>query len=105
MVPGAGPFFIMDSTKKSAERIGLEMEAQGISPEIKLYDELAPAFMGFATRGSSSEPFAAYDYDKCVKALMRHENDFTEEEAIEFLEYNYINSWIGDGTPIFVKVV
>ncbi len=90
--------------EESISRVSAELEQWG-SPDIKLYDELAPAFMGFATRGSSSEPFAAYDYDKCVKALMRPENDFTEEEAIEFLEYNYINSWIGDGTPIFVKVV
>lgn len=93
----------MKPIEESVKRVALEMERMD-NPNIKLFDELAPAFMGFATRGSSSEPMAAYDYDKCSKVL-QDKHDWSEEDSIEFLEYNYVNAWLGDGTPFFVKVV
>ena len=71
--------------------------------DVKLFDELTPAFIGFATRGNSAEPVACYDYDKSSKVL-QDKDGMTEGEAVEFLEYNYVNAWLGDGTPFFVKV-
>lgn len=42
-----------------------------------------------------------YDSNKMVQILM--ENDgMSEEEAIEFLEYNVYNAWIGEKTPIYL---
>lgn len=93
----------MTNLLESTKRIHFEMEMQGIDPDMKLFAEFAPAFIGFATRGSSSEPLAAYDYDKC-SGVLQDRDGMTEEEALEFLEYNYVNSWLGDGTPFFVKV-
>ena len=41
-----------------------------------------------------------YDYDKCLGILML-DQDFTEEEAIDWMEYNVLGAYVGEGTPIF----
>ena len=41
-----------------------------------------------------------YDYDKCLGILMLAQ-DFTEEEAVEWMEYNVVGAYVGEGTPIF----
>jgi len=42
-----------------------------------------------------------YDADEMVDILMETE-DLTEEEALEYLDYNVFNAWIGDQTPIYM---
>ena len=43
----------------------------------------------------------AYDYDK---VLARHMADgMTEDEAVEFFEFNQIGAWVGGLTPCFVQ--
>ena len=44
---------------------------------------------------------AIYDYDKCVEILILRE-DMTHEEAIEWMEYNVVGSYVGEYTPIFM---
>ena len=41
-----------------------------------------------------------YDYDKCVDILMTDQG-FTEEQAIEWIEFNVKGAYVGEGTPIF----
>ena len=41
-----------------------------------------------------------YDYDKCLVILM-FDQEFTEEEAVEWMEYNVVGAYVGEGTPIF----
>ena len=41
-----------------------------------------------------------YDYDKCLLILMTDQS-FTEEEAIEWMEFNVKGAYVGEGTPIF----
>ena len=41
-----------------------------------------------------------YDYDKCLLILMTDQG-FTEEEAIEWMEFNVKGAYVGEGTPIF----
>ena len=41
-----------------------------------------------------------YDYDKCLFILMTDQG-FTEEEAIEWMEFNVKGAYVGEGTPIF----
>lgn len=91
-----------DDPKESAERVALEM-GLGFA-DVKLFEEFTPAFLGFATRGSGSEPVACYDYEKSLDCIERR-NEWPREECVEFLEYNYINAWLGDGTPFFVRTV
>jgi hypothetical protein len=42
-----------------------------------------------------------YDADEMVDILMETD-DLTEEEALEYLDYNVFNAWIGDQTPIYL---
>jgi hypothetical protein len=46
---------------------------------------------------------AVYDYDKCIQALQK-ENKWTYEEAIEWMEYNVVNSYVGEKTPLFITI-
>tara|TARA_A100001388_G_scaffold62945_1_gene43953 strand:- start:6342 stop:6566 length:225 start_codon:yes stop_codon:yes gene_type:complete len=41
-----------------------------------------------------------YDYDKCIDILMKL-NNWTDEEAIEWMEFNVRGAYVGEGTPIF----
>ena len=42
-----------------------------------------------------------YSYQRCVEILQEREN-WTEEEVEEWMEYNVLGSWMGDGTPGFL---
>jgi hypothetical protein len=46
---------------------------------------------------------ATYDYEKCIRVLMERDG-MTYEDAVEFLDFNTINAWVGDNTPVFVKL-
>lgn len=50
--------------------------------------------------GMSSDNRAVYDFDKMVSALVE-EDDMTEEDAIEYLDYNVIGAHI-ENSPIVV---
>tara|TARA_Y100001938_G_scaffold151147_1_gene246560 strand:- start:7162 stop:7398 length:237 start_codon:yes stop_codon:yes gene_type:complete len=41
-----------------------------------------------------------YDYDKCVDILIK-KNNWTDEEAIEWMEFNVRGAYVGERTPIF----
>ena len=43
--------------------------------------------------------FVVYDYEKVIEILMR---DMSEDEAIEYFEYNQVGAWVGEGTPAFL---
>lgn len=53
--------------------------------------------------GISDDNRAVYDYDKMVKWLMEKE-EFTEEEAIEWIDYNTIRAlpYMGEKAPIIM---
>ena len=44
-----------------------------------------------------------YDAEKCVKILM--DQGMTEEEAIDYFDYNVVGAWVGEETPIFVREI
>ena len=41
-----------------------------------------------------------YSISKCIEIL---KEDMTEEEAVEFFEFNVSGSYIGEQTPIFIE--
>ena len=47
-------------------------------------------------------PLAVYDIERVLQGLEK--DGMTEEEAIEWYEYNIIGGWVGDGTPIFINL-
>jgi hypothetical protein len=44
-----------------------------------------------------------YDYDKCVEIFMAQ--GMSHEEAVEWMEFNVVNAYHGEGTPIFITSV
>ena len=46
-------------------------------------------------------PLAVYDMDRVLSVLGEEMN---EEDAQEWFEYNTLGAWMGNGTPIFVRL-
>jgi hypothetical protein len=42
----------------------------------------------------------AYDIDKIIEILMR---DMTEDEAVEYFEFNILGAYVGEKTPVYIK--
>ena len=49
----------------------------------------------------NSGPLAVYDVDKVLVVL---EKSMDEDDAIDYFQVNILGSWLGDGTPFFVKI-
>lgn len=69
--------------------------------EALLADGFESALIGH-TQGSNV--VAVYDYDLCVHILMERD-DMTCEDAVEFMEFNVVGSYVGEKTPIFISAV
>jgi hypothetical protein len=61
------------------------------------------ALIGVAERFGFPEPVACYDYDKVIAGLMK--DGMNHEEAVEFFDFNIIGAWMGEYTPVFVRLV
>ena len=44
----------------------------------------------------------AYDIDKIIEILMR---EMTEDEAVEYFEFNILGAYMGEKTPVYIKIV
>ena len=64
-------------------------------------DGLDHAFVGLMMRFNVLEPIACYDYDRVIQGYI--EEGMTEEEAIEFFEFNVIGAYAGPRTPCYVQ--
>jgi len=64
-----------------------------------LADGFEDAFIGYFWR-CGKPVVACYDYEKCVRILIKRDK-MTDEGAREFLEYNTVGAWVGEGTPAF----
>ena len=51
--------------------------------------------------GASDCGRLVYDYRKVIDIFMK-KNDWSEEEAIEWMEFNVVGAYVGKDTPIFV---
>tara|TARA_R100001510_G_C7562168_1_gene141800 strand:+ start:193 stop:450 length:258 start_codon:yes stop_codon:yes gene_type:complete len=70
---------------------------------MKLADGYEEAFIGTTISAFGRRQVALYDYDKCIMILM-NDNNWDEDEAIEWFNFNTIGSWVGEDTPIFVNM-
>ena len=61
--------------------------------------EFDEAIIGVAER-IGMEAVVAYDTDKIIEILSR---DMTEEEAVEYFDFNIIGAYVGERTPIYIK--
>ena len=67
-------------------------------PEAIVWDGFDEAIIGRDNRGR-----LVYDIDLMVETL-RRDDDMSEEEAMEFLDYNTLNTFVGDLTPIHIYI-
>jgi hypothetical protein len=73
-----------------------------INPDALLADGLDEAIIGVGNQFTNT-PVGVYDYDKCIEILMR-ENDWDYEDAMDWMQFNVIGAYMGEGTPIFMTV-
>jgi len=69
---------------------------------MRLANGFEDAFVGTTISAFGRKQVAIYDYDKCILILM-HDNHMTEDDAIEYFDYNVIGSWVGEDTPIYIN--
>lgn len=60
--------------------------------------EFDEAIIGVAER-IGMEAVVAYDIDKIIEILMR---EMTEEEAVEYFEFNILGAYMGEKTPVYI---
>ena len=70
--------------------------------KMRLADGFEDAFVGTTISAFGRKQVAIYDYDKCILILM-HDNHMTEDDAIEYFDYNVMGSWVGEETPIYIN--
>jgi len=61
-------------------------------------DGFDEAIIGVAER-IGMEPVVAYDTNKIIEILSR---EMTEDEAVEYFEFNILGAYMGERTPVFV---
>lgn len=71
-----------------------------VPDELLKADGFDSAVLGLAQRGSVPSVLA-YDYDKCVEILMTRDG-MTRIDAVEYMDFNVVGSWVGELTPVFV---
>jgi hypothetical protein len=62
-------------------------------------DGFDEAIIGVAER-IGMEPVVAYDTNKIIEILSR---EMTEDEAVEYFEFNILGAYVGERTPIFIS--
>jgi hypothetical protein len=72
-----------------------------LNPEAVLWDNLDAAIIGIGLR--DTVPVAIYDYNLMVLLFMEQES-WTQEDAVEWIEYNVIGAYVGTGTPMVANV-
>jgi len=72
-----------------------------IESEALLADGFHQAIIGH-TQGFNV--IAVYDYDLCIHILMERD-EMDCQDAIDFMEYNVIGSYVGEKTPLFISVI
>ena len=74
---------------------------EDLNPEALWPTGMKEAIIGFVER-CSCDPIIVLDRKKCIEILMR--DGGTEEEAIEYFEFNTLGAWMGKGTPCFATL-
>ena len=61
-------------------------------------DGFDEAIIGVAER-IGMEPVVAYDTNKIIEILSR---EMSEDEAVEYFEFNILGAYMGERTPIYI---
>lgn len=80
------------------EQINDFVEAAGFESTL-VAEGLDDAFIGITDDG-----VAVYSKNRCVRSIMEADG-ISEEEAIEYLEFNTYSCYVGEMTPLFITTV
>ena len=69
-------------------------------PDILLADGFEDALIGVGQQFNKT--LAVYDRQKCIEILMERDG-MTDEQAVEYFDYNVTGAWVGENTPIFFE--
>ena len=86
----------MDKTKLTIDEIA------EINPEAMMADGFDEAILGMCIQ-FGTEPIVAYNYEKCISILMDRDG-INRTDAIDFMEFNVIGSYVGLHTPVFIMI-
>lgn len=75
-------------------------EVAEYNEEALICDGFDEAIIGVGERINLG-PVAAYDVEKILEILVERDG-MTEEEALEYFQYNIIGAWMGEYTPVFI---
>jgi hypothetical protein len=67
------------------------------NPDAILWDDLDEAVIGFTT-----DYVAVYDLDKLSECLLKQNPDWTEQDALEWIDFNIICAYVGEHTPLHI---
>lgn len=67
-----------------------------INPDAILWDGLDSAIIGFTNDGK-----AVYDIDKMIIETQQM-NDISFEDATEWVDFNILNAYVGEYTPVHI---
>tara|TARA_R100000808_G_scaffold18894_1_gene41265 strand:- start:674 stop:928 length:255 start_codon:yes stop_codon:yes gene_type:complete len=70
------------------------------NPEALLTDGFEDALIGIGQQ--FNKVLAVYDKQKCIEILMERDG-MTDEEAVEYFDFNVTGAWVGENTPIFFE--
>lgn len=70
--------------------------------EMLIADGLDAAIIGVGARCGQPD-IVAYNVEKVLEILVARDG-MTYEEALEFYEFNIAGAWVGDQTPLWVRV-
>jgi len=68
------------------------------NPNALFADNFDEALIGISRR-CGQPSLAVYSITRCLDVLQK---EMSYQDAIEYFEFNVLNSWLGDGTPIFL---
>lgn len=60
------------------------------------------AFLGWGRRAGDPCPVAVYDFEACIKAVMRW-YDLGIEAAHDYVTTQLEGAWLGPGTPLIIQ--
>ena len=71
-----------------------------LSPDVIVADGFEDALIGVGQQFNKA--MAVYDRQKCIELLIERDG-MSDEEAVEYFEYNVTGAWVGEYTPIFLE--
>lgn len=75
--------------------------AREANEEALLADGFEDAFIGLSRR-CGQPTLATYSVQKALRVLMDRDG-MSEEDAIEFFEFNVVGAWMGPHTPVWLE--